>query len=356
MNQLAQLSVDDMDELPWFDHGFHGGDLYWAAKNFDRPVDQWIDLSTGVNPHAYPVPDLGCEDYKRLPYLAPDFLASIEHYYGQSGVPVAGSQQAIDLLPGLLRELPVLLPKVGYKGYEKVFSQAGFVCKYYPSLDKTRAAETITAEIVKNPKQHLVIINPNNPTGLQYTPDQLNHWARQLDSQAMLIVDEAFMDLTPSVSLLNDPLQPNVIILRSFGKFFGLAGLRLGVLFSSRLTLLDALDLTLDPWRINGPAQAIATKAYNDERWQKNTRKTLLEYREKHSDQLDRLVSLTQGRLLCDHGLFSSILMSSQAANTIWLRLARAGILTRQVPVNGAETLLRFGCFDSVVLKGLQDL
>ncbi|MCY4045712.1 MAG: aminotransferase class I/II-fold pyridoxal phosphate-dependent enzyme [Cellvibrionales bacterium] len=341
--QQSQTQPQKNDDLPWNDLGFHGGDLYWAAERFGRPVDQWIDLSTGVNPNSYPIPDVKAADYQRLPYLSPEFLASIEGYYGQPGIPVSGSQQAIDLLPGMLKKLPVLLPEVGYKGYEKIFRQADFYCQHYPSLDKASAMIAIMDAITLNPNQHVVIINPNNPTGLIFTPEELLEFAKLLAPDAMLIVDEAFMDVTPEGSMLNDRLLLNVLVFRSFGKFFGLAGLRLGVVFTSNTALINRLDSTLDPWRINGLAQAVATKAYSDNTWQSAAREQLATQKTKHQAKLLTLVNQTQGRLLVRQGLFSAIIMPASMAQHAWQALALKGILTRQVPVSSEKTILRIG-------------
>ncbi len=62
------------------------------------------------------------------------------------------------------------------------------------------------------------------------------------------------MDCTPTQSLLNDPLDDNVFVLRSVGKFFGLAGARVGFLFGEQ-GLLDSIANKLGPWTIPGPSR-----------------------------------------------------------------------------------------------------
>ena len=242
----------------------HGGDIQTAKAQYQ--LDDLLDLSTGVNPQAYPVKGLSAEAFTQLPYLQQSFTQAASQYYQHSQMVVLpGSQQAIKALPTLLNQWPVLLPSHGYQEHQQAWQYKQQ--QHYPAFDLDKAASFISQAIEQQPQQHLLIINPNNPTGLLFSSEQIIEWANQLDPRAYVIVDEAFIDAYPQQSLLDcNKLPHNVVVLRSFGKFFGLAGLRLGFLFAN-LTICKQVEKQQDLWAINGPAQAMATLAFNDQDW-----------------------------------------------------------------------------------------
>src|SRR5690606_32701627 len=111
----------------------------------------------------------------------------------------------------------------------------------------------------------LLVVNPNNPSGRLIERERLLDWhARLAERGGWLLVDEAFMDCTPEHSLAVDSQKPGLIVLRSFGKFFGLAGLRLGFALAEP-ALLERLAEQLGPWAVSGPARAVATALLADE-------------------------------------------------------------------------------------------
>ncbi|MGB0733801.1 MAG: aminotransferase class I/II-fold pyridoxal phosphate-dependent enzyme, partial [Pontibacterium sp.] len=152
----------------------HGGDIYSAAKEYGVPLEQWLDLSTGINPDPYPVPKINAAYFQRLPYIEYELTNAIEHYYGIKGLACAGSQQAIGLLPRLLRSLQgnhkVLLPTQGYQEHRYSWQGTGAECEYYPSDNAAIARQTINKALAAAQQNdepfYLVIINPNNPSGL----------------------------------------------------------------------------------------------------------------------------------------------------------------------------------------------
>lgn len=304
----------------------HGGRLRAAAQKHGIPEHAWLDLSTGINPQGYPVPDLSPGLWCRLPDGDDALRVAAARYYGsESLLSVAGTQAAIQALPRLRAPSRVSVLGPTYAEHAHAWRRAGHVVREL-------AAEDIEAFLGETGV--VVLASPNNPTGLRLTRDTLRGWhARLAVRGGWLVVDEAFMDATPDESLLEKANEPGLIVLRSLGKFFGLAGARVGFVFSDS-ELLRALEDELGPWTVNGPAQAAAARALADETWQKTTRARLV------AD------SARLRCLLAEHGLVPSggtalfqWVRTPQAAS-LHEQLARCGILTR---VFTAPSGLRFG-------------
>lgn len=320
----------------------HGGDLIAAEARYGIPRAQWLDLSTGMNPRPYPVFGLPDDAFQQLPYLLPELVGAAAQYYGQSdGIPLSGSQACIEVLPQLLPDLPVLVPEIGYQEHRQHWLRAGRVVVDYPSQDHQTMLTCIDQALAQNPHQHLLVINPNNPSGLCIAPEQLQQWARQ--SRGYLVIDEAFMDVMPGGSVLGDYFEPNMVVLRSFGKFFGLAGIRMGFAFAEA-SMLAAIDEKLSLWRVNGPAQHIAIQALKDIAWQQ----TALQRIQTDHDVTLALVSeamalLVDARLTTDTPLFFGYTMNQTSALKVHECLARCGVLVRFVELPDGEGMLRFG-------------
>lgn len=330
----------------------HGGDINSASERYNIPVEEWIDLSTGINPTPYPFTDIDAECFSRLPYIDPAFNQAVSGYYDcEKFVAVTGTQAAIQNLPSLLKKLPILVPEVGYQEHAKHWAKFQAQLNYYPSLDTDTMLKSIDRQLAANNDQHLLVINPNNPTSVKISKSQLITWAQQLAEGAYLIVDEAFMDLTPQESVLTEKARPeNIIVLRSFGKFFGLAGIRLGFVFANDL-LLKALANALGLWQVNGPAQAIAIQAFNDKEWQSNAIESIAQYAA-FTRQMFAPVFELLGVEACHHeGLFSSYTLARDQA--LWLndKLAQSGILTRVVLLKNKKALLRVGVLSQKILS-----
>ncbi len=329
----------------------HGGHIVQASAQYGIDSDQWIDLSTGINPKAYPV-ELESKSFQQLPYLRPEFIAASTAYYRSPHfIPVAGTQAAIQQLPKLLAHFPVLLPQVGYQEHAKYWQLHNTPITYYPSLDKTLSTHFIHTAIAENPEQHVVIINPNNPSGLLFEKQQLLSWAKLLAPQAYLIVDEAFIDTDNDNSVLDNALPHNVIVLRSFGKFFGLAGIRLGYCFANQF-LLDSLKKRLGLWQVNGPAQAIAIHALQDTYWQETNKKEIRLNAEVTREITEPLITASHiDSASCFYScLFSSYKMPLQQALLIKHQCAQLGVLVRVIQLHpeldGQQALLRIGLLD----------
>lgn len=227
----------------------HGGDLEYASRVFGVPEQDWQDLSTGVSPWGYPLDAVPQQFWQRLPADSDPLISAAADYYGVAPsyvVPVPGSQYAIARLPQLLtygRPSVVAVPATGYGEHARQWRRAGHGVLYYESLAHLRTR--LRAKQV----QHAVVINPNNPTAQWLAGDELRDLAQALPGY--LVVDEAFADLNPRHSLTSlIPRRENLVILRSVGKFFGLAGIRLGFVLGAQAALIRA---AIEPWAVSGP-------------------------------------------------------------------------------------------------------
>ncbi|TFH87963.1 uroporphyrinogen-III C-methyltransferase [Billgrantia azerbaijanica] len=331
---------------PVADHPtLHGGDLHTASRHYGLAPEEWLDLSTGISPFAYPFATPEASAWQRLPYPDPRLIASAAAYYGHPEMlATAGSQPVIQALPRVLPEAAVLVPDVGYREHAQQWQAAGRTCEAYPALDRQAASEWLDAALARNGHRHLVVINPNNPTGLRFDPAQLARWARCLAPGCHLIIDEAFIDPESAGSVLPQHWCDNMIVLRSFGKFFGLAGLRIGFVAAAP-ALRERLQQALGPWSVNGPAQAIAIQALADHRWQQQARHSLRHAADCMAALLAPLQD-TLARPAVHTPLFSSLPMPYADASALQDHCARQGILLRVIRLDDQHGLLRLGRLD----------
>ena len=245
----------------------HGGNLADAVQRFGRARELWVDLSTGINPRLYPIPSLAADAWHRLPEARADLLLAAQDFYQAPHLlPVAGSQAAIQALPGLRARSRVVIAAPSYAEHAHAWRRAGHLVREVPFDDLQAALPTCDV---------LVLCNPNNPTGARIAPSVLLDWAATLASrQGWLLVDEAFADVTPALSICQQADREGLIVLRSLGKFFGLAGMRTGFVAAPPALLTQLADV-LGPWTVSGPAQEIAQAALRDLAWQAGTREFL---------------------------------------------------------------------------------
>jgi len=336
--RFEKVSTETCVESP-----LHGGDIYSAGARYGIPAEQWLDLSTGLNPDAYPVTDLEPEAFQRLPYLRPDFISAAASYYGNDQLmPGNGSQLIIQTLPDCLDMLPVLLPEFGYQEHRDHWQRHGNIIRNYPAFDSDMAAAAIEAALDRGEAFHLVIINPNNPTGLCFTPELLKNWAGRMSDGGYMVIDEAFIDVAPEMSVLASNFCDNMLVLRSFGKFFGLAGIRLGFVFA-QAELRAKLQQRTGIWMVNGPAQALATRAMLDCSWQSNAQQKIRDCavltRQLFSPLFDRVRPVQQ----IHTPLFSSYQLSAEQADKLHNHFASQGILLRVITLDQHFSLLRIG-------------
>lgn len=258
----------------------HGGRLLRAAMETGTSVEDWLDLSTGINPVPWPVPAMPSSCWHRLPEDEDKLTAIACAYYGvQTLLPVSGAQSAIQSLPRLRPAGRVAVLSPTYAEHAHGWRRAGHEV-IEPNLSQCEACLD-SCDVV-------IVVNPNNPTGDVIEAECLLNWLERLQQrQGWLIVDEAFIDATPHASLTGHVNQEGLIILKSFGKFFGCPGARLGFV-AARPDLLAALQEQLGPWTVSGPARWMAQKALADHGWQTETRQQLLQSTHRLADLLTR--------------------------------------------------------------------
>ncbi len=304
----------------------HGGRLRRAAAASGQPVEAWVDLSTGVGPFPWPVGEIPPRCWRRLPEDEDGLMEAARTYYGTNSLlAVDGSQCAIQLLPRLLASRRVAVVSPAYAEHAHAWKQAGNEVHELGYADVEAGIGSFDA---------VVLVNPNNPTG-EYRPKaDLLRWHETLRARGgWLVVDEAFMDPTPTQSLIGETAGEGLVVLRSFGKFFGCPGARLGFVAASP-SLLEALQELAGPWPVSGPARWVGTQALRDADWCADTRLKL------------RQASQRLAGLLADHSLAPTggtplfQWVRSPQAQGIYEHFLRHWILLRWFP---ALEGLRFG-------------
>lgn len=327
----------------------HGGNLHEAARRYGVPYDAWLDLSTGINPHGYPVPPVPADAWRRLPDEDDHaFAACAARYYGAPDAahvqPTAGSQAAIRALPALLPRASVAIATLTYGEYAPAFAGAGHEVT---ALDTTW--NTLPAGI-----RHVIVANPNNPTAARLDAAVLLHWHAQLAARGgTLIVDEAFADAfgdafadafgdsvahssagqgadacgnascanRSRASLAGHVAQRGLVVLRSPGKFFGLAGARCGFVLAQP-ALLRELAAKLGAWTVSGPARHAVMHAFADTAWQTRMRTQL-------ADESAKLAALLHTHGFAARGTPLFAWAADPRAEALHHALAQRGIWTR---------------------------
>ncbi len=310
----------------------HGGQLQQIAKNSAIPLSQWLDLSTGINPNSYPIPVIPQDIWQQLPQTNQELLTVARHYYGTEHIlATSGSQSVISKLPLLYQDhiqsqAQVWLPKVGYKEHEKSWQEHGAKINHYHNLP---TSEQLTPYAV------VVVINPNNPSGQVCSQQQLLTLLNDIERlKGWLIIDEAFIDvMQANLSMIAYTDHPNLFVLRSVGKFFGLAGIRLGFL-SATPKWLTLFNLACSPWEVNGPGQFVAQYALADTQWQQQQQRQLAQ----QAQNLEALLlQYFNGPITGTH-LFKTLYMAD--ATQYFTQLCQQGIYVRLCDEKNA---LRFG-------------
>ena len=295
----------------------HGGRLDQASAAFGEPPEGWLDLSTGINPFAYDALTIHPDLIRRLPHegdLGGLLLAARSAYGLGPATAVAaapGTQAIIQILPHLREPSTVAVLGPTYEEHAACWRHAGHSVSEVDSLPDALAADVVVA------------VNPNNPDGRLIPASALAEAADELfQGGGLLIADEAFADVAPDFSTAPLLPLPGLVVLRSLGKFFGLAGLRLGFA-AGDAEIVSAIRERLGPWAVSGPAITIGHRALSDRRWQEDMRQTLGGARR----QLDRLLAGNNLTVIGGTDLFR--LVEADDAGRIYEHLARNGILTR---------------------------
>lgn len=307
----------------------HGGRLNEAARHWGIPRAQWLDLSTGINPQPWPVPELPVQVWQRLPEEDDDLPEQARRWAGapQSAgcLPVAGTQAAIQALPRLREPGRIGVPDPGYAEHAEGWRAAGHEVIPFSDLPSDEALADLDA---------LVWINPNNPTGESVTAQRLLACHDQLAAQGgWLVVDEAFIDAEPDQTLVPETGPEGLVVFRSMGKFFGLAGLRAGLVFGPPV-LCEPLGEALGPWAVSHPARYLMQQAFADTAWQKAAAEQL------NHDHRRLRAMLEDAGLAPQGGTPLFVYCPHPAPNRVADTLAEQAVLVR---VFEAPPALRFG-------------
>jgi cobalamin biosynthetic protein CobC len=306
----------------------HGGDLSAARKLFPGAPEPFIDLSTGINPFPYPLPQLDPALFARLPEAAAlaRLTATAAKAFG------APSPAHVVASPGLQILLP-LVASLAWRGRAAVLGPTYAEHARAAALAGHDVQEVTTVDHLGGARL-AVVVNPNNPDGRIVGRDTLRRLAQRL-APGLLVVDEAFMEAGPAdASVAPDVAMPNLVVLRSLGKFFGLAGVRLGFALAAP-ELAARIAAALGPWAVSGPALAIGAAALADATWIAQTRERLADA----AHLLDAL--LAQAGLTVVGGTSLFRLVRTPAAGTLFYRLGCAGVFVRRFDEH--PDWLRFG-------------
>ncbi|MEM0987378.1 MAG: threonine-phosphate decarboxylase CobD [Pseudomonadota bacterium] len=299
----------------------HGGSLNDAVASFGGAPGDWLDLSTGINPRPYPVPELPPASWTRLPEAAD--IAALEAAAARAyeAAPEArvlaapGASALIAALPRLAQPARVAIPGPTYSEHAAAFYAAG-----WEVIERPGPGVTATA-----------IVNPNNPDGRRWSASELQVMAQAMD---LLVVDESFMDPTPADALAPYAGEEGLVVLRSFGKFYGLPGLRLGFAITGPQTAAR-LGAALGPWQVSGAAVHVGQKALQDVEWLEETRLRLAADRAR----LTELANAAGWQAVGGSDLFQTF--ETPDAVAARERLAAARIWSRIFPYS--RTWLRLG-------------
>lgn len=294
----------------------HGGGLDAAMAQFGGLRGDWIDLSTGINPTPFPLPEIPARFWQALPDSGDQMAlkAAARQFWSipdRSEIAAASGVSAlIAALPRLEKPASVGIAQPTYNEHAASFAALGW-------------------DVETRPAQANVYVHPNNPDG--------RLWARETilaNHKTLTIIDESFCDISPKDSHIDLAQRSGFVVLKGLGKFWGLAGVRLGFAAARPETII-ALEQMLGPWAISGPAQHIGRAALSDTVWADETRIQLSQ----DAARLDQIVAQKFGANPRGTTLFR--LYDVADAQACFEKLARARILSRIFPYS--KNLIRLG-------------
>ncbi len=306
----------------------HGGQLLRASQRWGIAPEHWLDLSTGISPWSW-IEERGfkpsARSWHRLPEESDALDAVAEAYYGAPALAVAGSQSAIRALPTLRSRSNVGVLRPSYAEHAESWRRAGHAVTW---LD----ANSIDTQLDR--LDVLVLCRPNNPDGLIFDSQTLRNWHVRLAHRGgWLVIDEAFVEAQEASSLIDGSVDQGLVVLRSLGKFFGLAGARAGFVITD-IRLQSRLRNALGPWRMAGPTREVASAALQDREWQ-----TMQRHRLAHATKrLHHLLGLHGLSPIGHCDLFRYVRLPK--ARLTQRHFAQQGILVRRFR---KEDALRFG-------------
>ncbi len=315
----------------------HGGNLGAAARQFDIPPTQWLDLSTGISPWSWPVPVVPQCVWQTLPYPDHQLEQAAALFYGcapHAILAVPGSQYALQYAPALLDPGRVAVPQRGYAEHRAAWMNAGHEIVEY--ID----AGTLHGLVATASVDHVLLINPNNPTGELLPRQQLQDIYQRVHSKGgWLVVDEAFADTESHASMAPHCPLPGLIVYRSIGKFFGLAGLRLGFMLAPH-DLCSQLHERMPPWLLSHPARWIGAAALCDRLWQVEQSARLATAGQQWLQTLRQLMPALH---FSGTALFASGAGDYGYCEALYQALGRRAVLVRLFEDVEGQSLVRFG-------------
>ncbi len=308
----------------------HGGRLHDARLRWPLAPEPWVDLSTGINPVAYPMPALAADDLTRLPEPQDEQhllqIAADAYRVADPAMVVAapGTQILISLLPLLAPARGVAVLSPTYGEHARAWANAGAVVRAIDDLACCAPGETV------------VLCQPNNPDGRAFPADLLVALAGRLAQDGgRLVMDEAFADLEdPALSVAPALPCPGLVVLRSFGKTYGLAGVRLGFLLAEP-GFAARVRAALGPWAVSGPALRVGSVALGDGAWRAAAAARLRQ----DAARLDALLAASGMAVIGGTCLFR--LAETPDAAAWHARLGASGLLVRRFAAQ--PRWLRFG-------------
>lgn len=295
----------------------HGGELARAVQTYGIERAKWIDLSTGVNPNGFEIKGLPQSCFHRLPEHSD--LAALEviarDAYGvrenTALIAAPGSEFLIHALPQIRNSSRVAVLSPTFSSHEAAWRRYGHEVRLIDDLSAL-GDETV-----------VVVVNPNNPDGRVIKPGKLKSLAQKLEERGgLLVIDEAFADIDPGVSFVPIHDRDNVVVLRSIGKFYGVAGVRLGFAVGANRHL-EGLRTILGAWAVSGPAIEVGAQVLSDKSWAQTTRAVL----NRQSVQHQQIFSSMGVKVIGGTTLFHLIEMND--ARTLHVELAKRGVWTR---------------------------
>ncbi len=291
----------------------HGGGIDAAIAKWGGTRDSWLDLSTGINPVPYPVGTFPADVWTALPdKVAQAALIAAARAFWKVPEELAilaapGASALIARIPALAATGRVDIPTPTYNEHAAAFEAQGW-------------------EIASDTPDARVLVHPNNPTGRIWSTADL--------TAPLMVIDESFCDICPEASLVAEARQPGRIVLKSFGKFWGLAGARLGFAIGDPALIAKLADF-IGPWAVSGPALSLGTQALRDEAWATETRARLAE----DAKRLDALLLAYGAEVAGGTDLFRLYNVDDAA---VWQgKLAQSHVWSRIFPYS--KTYLRLG-------------
>lgn len=280
----------------------HGGDIFGAARRLHAPVSAMIDFSASINPLGLSrrarsrlkeelglvchYPDPSQNELRRL-------VASCEDIDPGCSLFGNGATQLLHLVPRYFRPRSVLLVQPSFSEYEAALLALRCRIRHHllePSTGFLVDPDKLLKALRDVRPGLLIVANPNNPTGAKVPTEVLLKIVQVCQKQnTWFLVDESFIDFTNQPSLVRlASRQQNLIVLRSFTKFFALPGLRIGYLVAQS-SIIKELSSRIEPWSVNTLAVIAAAESMKDASFRKQSLALIARERRYLSEGLENL-------------------------------------------------------------------